>query len=122
MSAFYGTLIGCAKTNATRRGHQDIVAAAQSWNGSVITRLYYDGDDLMCEIQIADGSAVHGYTFFNGTLDELKEKLNGINIVRCKKCKYWKESSEFMTCTFVKGVACIREGEDFCSVGEREGE
>lgn len=77
MSAFYGTVIGNANTNATRRGHKDIKVAAQSWNGSVITRLYYKGDDLMVDLQIADGSSTLGYTAFCGTLDDLKTKLKG---------------------------------------------
>lgn len=77
MSAFYGTVCGNAKTEATRRGHKEIKVSAQSWNGSIITRLYYNGDDLNVELQISDGSATSGYTFFNGTIDELKSKLKG---------------------------------------------
>lgn len=75
MSAFYGTVIGNAQTPATRRGHNDIKVAAQSWDGSVSTRLYYKGDDLMVDLQIAEGGSVYGYTVFNGTLEELKRKL-----------------------------------------------
>ena len=77
MSAFYETIIGCAQTPATRRGHNEIKVAAQSWNGSVSTRLYYEGDELMVDLQIAEGSSVYGYTVFNGTLDELKSRLEG---------------------------------------------
>lgn len=77
MSAFYGTVVGNAKTEATRRGHKDIKVSAQSWNGSVTTRLYYNGDDLNVELQISDGSSTTGYTYFNGTIDELKSKLKG---------------------------------------------
>ena len=77
MSAFYGQVIGNAKTTASRRGHHDIKVTAQSWNGSVITRLYYNGDELMCDLEIADGSSANGYTVFNGTLEELKNRLEG---------------------------------------------
>ena len=77
MSAFYGTVHGNAKTEATRRGHKDIKVSAQSWNGSVITRLYYNGDDLNVELQISDDSSTTGYTYFNGTIEELKNKLKG---------------------------------------------
>lgn len=75
MSAFYGTVIGSADTNATRRGHHDIKVAAQSWNGSVITRLYYNEGTLMVDIQISEDSATSGYTAFCGTLAELKRRL-----------------------------------------------
>lgn len=80
MSAFYGQVIGSAKTNATRRGYKDITVTAQSWNGSVITRLYYEGDELMCDLQIAGESSAYGYTVFNGTLEELKSRLEGANV------------------------------------------
>lgn len=76
MSAFYGTVVGSANTVGTRRGHKDIKVAAQSWNGSVITRLYYNDDELMVDLQIAEGSSVYGYTVFNGTFQELKNKLS----------------------------------------------
>lgn len=76
MSAFYGTVLGSAYTPATRRGTRDITVAAQSWNGSVITRLTYNKDgDLMVDLQTSDDSATCGRTLFYGTFDELKERL-----------------------------------------------
>lgn len=75
MSAFYGTVTGYSKTIASRRGYHDIKVSAQSWNGSVITRLYYSEDKLMVDIQIAEDSSANGYTVFCGTLAELKNKL-----------------------------------------------
>lgn len=76
MSAFYGTVIGSANTAATRRGSKDIKVAAQSWNGSVITRMHYnEEDELIVDLQISDGSGTSGLTFFYGTIDELKERL-----------------------------------------------
>lgn len=79
MSAFYGTVVGASDTPATRRGYHDIKVAAQSWNGSVITRLHYDKNDrLIVDLQLADGSSTSGHTKFYGTFDELKEQLERI--------------------------------------------
>ena len=76
MSAFYGTVVGMAETPATRRGGRDIKVAAQSWNGSVITKMKYSKEgELMVELQIAEDSSTSGYTFFRGTIDELKKRL-----------------------------------------------
>lgn len=77
MSAFYGQVEGSAKTSASRRGSKDIKVSAQSWNGSIQTRLYYDGDDLMVDITIGEESSFTGYSYFHGTLEELKERLKG---------------------------------------------
>ena len=78
MAKFYGQVFGQAKTEASRRGSRNIKVSAQSWNGSVITTLYYnDNDDLMVNLSISDGSSCYGYTYFDGTLDELKERLAG---------------------------------------------
>lgn len=76
MSKFYGTVVGASDTPATRRGYRDIKVAAQSWDGSVITRLNYNKDDeLMVDLQIGEGSDTSGYTVFYGTIDQLKSKL-----------------------------------------------
>lgn len=75
MSKFYGQVEGSAKTTASRRGNQEIKVSAQSWDGSVITRMFYEGDELKVEISISDGSDFYGYTHFCGSLDELKKKL-----------------------------------------------
>ena len=78
MARFYGQVFGQAKTEASRRGSRNIKVSAQSWNGSVITTLYYnDNDDLMVNLSISDGSSCYGYTHFDGTLEELKERLAG---------------------------------------------
>lgn len=78
MSAFYGTVIGSSDTAATRRGTKDIRVSAQSWDGSVITRMWYNtGDKLMVEIQTADGSSAYGYTVFTGTYEEYGKRLKG---------------------------------------------
>jgi hypothetical protein len=79
MSRFYGQVFGQAQTSASRRGSKEIKVSAQSWNGSVITSLYYnENDELMVNLSISDGSSSYGYTHFDGTLDELKERLAGV--------------------------------------------
>lgn len=79
MSAFYGQVEGQAKTIASRRGsaNSHIKASVQSWNGSIITELYYVGDELCIEVQHADGSAFRGYTIFDGTMDDFVAALRG---------------------------------------------
>jgi hypothetical protein len=56
MSAFYGTLKGAGRTSATRRGHKDICATAQSWAGSIQVRLTGDPKDPTAEIYVYPGS------------------------------------------------------------------
>lgn len=77
MSTFYGTVEGMAETCATRRGSDFIRASAQSWDGSVVTRLRYDDNEvLMININLDDDSDCYGspsLPSFYGTLDELKE-------------------------------------------------
>jgi hypothetical protein len=78
MARFYGQVFGQASTEASRRGSRNIKVSAQSWNGSVITTLYYnENDDLMVNIEISDGSSSYGHTHFDGSLEELKERLKG---------------------------------------------
>lgn len=80
MSRFYGTVVGQAKTIGTRRGSRDITTAAQSWHGSVITRLSYnDAGELMVEIETSEDSATRGYTKFYGTFENFKRILEGAN-------------------------------------------
>ncbi len=77
MSKLYGSLKGNG-IEVTRGGTKNsgMRASVQSWNGSLCTFMDLDDDDKpVVEIQIADGSAVFGKTFFRGTLEELKEKL-----------------------------------------------
>lgn len=76
MSKFYGTVIGKADTVATRRGFDCIKTSAQSWDGSVITRLSYDkSGTLMVEIEHSPDSSTCGRTVFRGTIDEFLKKL-----------------------------------------------
>ena len=48
MSKFYGQVEGGAKTIASRRGFNSIRSSVQSWDGSVILEMYYNGDDMLC--------------------------------------------------------------------------
>jgi hypothetical protein len=79
MSAFYGSIVG-SRGEATRCGTKNsgLKVAAQSWDGSVITRLSYDADGkLNVTLEVAEGSS-SGYgskELFSGTLDQLRKKL-----------------------------------------------
>lgn len=80
MSKFYGqtwTEDRTSATAATRCGHRSINASAQSYDGSIITRLEYDKTGaLIVTIDIARGSAMHGETVYRGPLDQLESQLN----------------------------------------------
>lgn len=76
MSKFYGTVHGDAsQTDGTRRGFRSIQVAAQSWHGSVITRMHYRDNNLMVGLELADDSSTFGQSLFYGTFQELKDKL-----------------------------------------------
>ena len=79
MSKFYGTVVGSSRTEATRRGFDGIKVSAQSWDGSLITRMRYDqGGRLMVQLDKSNEStSCWGRTIFWGTLDELEQKLKG---------------------------------------------
>ena len=55
-------------------------------------------------------------------------KKNGIDIVRCKECKYWIENLTDDDADETYGECCfdwdikMPKADDFCSYGEREGE
>lgn len=78
MSAFYGQVEGCAQTIASRRGGRNsgIRSSAQSWDGSVITRMYERDGKTEVNIEIAEGSSFCGDNYFTGTIEELKEILS----------------------------------------------
>ena len=78
MAAFYGTVEGNRGT-VSRTGSREsgIETTARSYHGSVNVWLHEQGGQLMVDIRIADGSSAGGALLFNGTLDELKAKLEG---------------------------------------------
>lgn len=77
MAKFYGTLDSMnGRAVATKTGGKDgIKAAAQSYDGSVITRIYYEGDTLMVNLQVSNCSSTSGAIIFEGSVEELKAKL-----------------------------------------------
>ncbi len=80
MSKFYGqtwTEDRTSSTAATRCGHRSINASAQSYDGSIITRLEYDkAGALVVTIDVASGSRTHGETVYRGPLDQLAACIN----------------------------------------------
>jgi hypothetical protein len=79
MSAFYGCVQG-NRGAATRGGSRasGFKSTAQSYDGSVITRLSYNNEDeLMVTIEVSDYSSPYGTTIFTGTFDEYINKLKG---------------------------------------------
>lgn len=81
MSKFYGTLIGQAKTEATRRGSEKsgIRASVQSWDGSLVSSLRYNQEGkLIIDLSWNQDSSCYGNErLFSGTIEELREKLQG---------------------------------------------
>lgn len=78
MAKFYGTVKGRAATAATREGSSEsgIRASAQSYDGSVVTKLKYEGDELMVSIGLMEGSqSEFHYPSWTGTFEQLREAL-----------------------------------------------
>ena len=76
MSKFYGQVFGQASTTASRRSSKDIEVSAQSWDGSLITKLYYnDAEELMVNLEHSDTSSTSGRVLFRGTMTDLVAKL-----------------------------------------------
>jgi len=84
MSKFYGTVSGSAQTEATRRGHDSIRVSAQSWDGSLITRMHYNSDgELVVQLDVSDtSSSCYGRPVFAGTLSELVARLTDPRVQR----------------------------------------
>ena len=79
MATFFGQVRGRAESYGTRLGTKTsgIESSVQSWEGSIITKMYYnEKNELMVNIETADGSNFCGQTIFNGTFEEYKKKLN----------------------------------------------
>ena len=75
MAKFYGQING-GRGTATRVGHRNIRAAAQSYDGSVITELTYnDEGKLMVDICTDNHSTAYGHRIFYGTFEEFVAKL-----------------------------------------------
>lgn len=71
MTRLYGTITS-DKGTATRTSHHSIIAAAQSFDGSVAVTLYYVLGDAYVDIDADNGStATPGRSLYSGRLDEL---------------------------------------------------
>ena len=79
MSTFYGQVSGQASTIASRRGSKNsgLRVSAQSWEGSVVTKLTEVDGEIRVSIEISDDSSMYGKQYFYGTIDQLKETLSG---------------------------------------------
>jgi hypothetical protein len=74
MSKLYGSIQGNRGT-ATRCGSSLMKASVQSYDGSVITYMSYDKDQLMVEVCVSNESSSYGRRIFYGTFDEFISKL-----------------------------------------------
>lgn len=74
MSKLYGSIQG-SRGAATRTGGSLMKSSVQSYDGSVITYMSYDKDNLMVEICVSDYSSSYGSRIFYGTFDEYVAKL-----------------------------------------------
>ena len=70
-------------------------------------------------IKLADALRTLADTCYLDEIDENMQKLPSIDIVRCKECKYYKQSEAFCE----NGNGLWQAGDEcFCNYGEREGE
>jgi hypothetical protein len=74
MSKLYGSIQG-NRGAATRMGHSLIKSSVQSYDGSVITYMSYDKDQLMVEVCVSNESSSYGRRIFYGTFDECISKI-----------------------------------------------
>lgn len=79
MAKTYCTCIGMRGEATRRGGNNGVRVSAQSWDGSVIVKNWYDeNDQLRVMVGTNDGSSCHtdfNSVDFTGSLDELKELL-----------------------------------------------
>lgn len=74
MSKLYGSIQGC-RGAATRTGSSLMKSSVQSYDGSVITYMSYEGDKLMVEVCVSARSSAYGNRIFYGTFEEFINKL-----------------------------------------------
>jgi len=75
MADFYGLVIG-NRGEATRSGSRNsgFKSTCQSYDGSVITRMWYDNENqLKISLEVDNGSKPYGDEVFRGTYAELVE-------------------------------------------------
>ena len=74
MSKLYGSIQGC-RGAATRCGTSLMKSSVQSYDGSVINYMSYEGDNLMVEVCVSKESSAYGRRIFYGTFEEFVNKL-----------------------------------------------
>jgi hypothetical protein len=73
MATFYGTVQG-SRGKATRLGHSHLDLTAQSYEGSIVVRLYVEQGVQHASICVSQGSTEHGtYNLFRGPIRTLYE-------------------------------------------------
>lgn len=78
MSKFYRTVGDpwSNRSDATRCGHKGIFAAAQSYDGSIITELRYNKDgELMVTLEHSDHSSTGGLVIYSGKVSDFLEVI-----------------------------------------------
>jgi hypothetical protein len=78
MAKFYGQVSSnSSQTNATRQGTEYIKTSAQSYDGSIQTKLWYSDGKLMVELSFCGNSGADGDRLFIGEFRHLVEKFGG---------------------------------------------
>lgn len=74
---------------------------------------------VMLNDRLMQGNAE--FTLYAQQVETQVNALPSIEIIRCRECKYWKNTVQMPNGTEVK---CLygRKDDDFCSYGERKGE
>ena len=86
---------------------------------------YIDIDKVLMALRLDHKDVI--YIDKNDTAKRI-EKIQGIDIVRCKECKYFIDNLTEDDADEVYGQCCfdwdikMPQADDFCSYGEREGE
>ena len=77
---------------------------------------YIDIDKVLMALRLDHKDVI--YIDKNDTAKRI-EKIQGIDIVRCKECKHWDTADG--ECYADRGIY-FPNADDYCSYGEREGE
>ena len=89
MSKTYCTCIGMRGERTARGGNDGCRASVQAWDGSIITRNWYnDQEQLMVSVGVNEGSSCYeDYSTpqFRGTFEEFKEALNLLRDIKLGK-------------------------------------
>lgn len=78
---------------------------------------YIDADKVLKELHLNHKDVI--YIDKRDTAKRI-EKIQGIDIVRCSECKFWK--NKHLCATWSAFGTIETDADDYCSYGEREGE